>query len=442
MLERLIPSCRSLLGAAAVLLLPLSPGGAIAQGSRATTADYIVAVVNTELVTAIEVQQRLERARAEARRAGQSVPEEDALRKQAVDALIDERVLVTFARDNGPKVDEQELDRAVTNVAAQNQITLAQLRERLKAEGLAFARFRSNIKDQILMERVREREVSSRIRISDPEIEKFLDDARAAANEEAEYNLAQILIGLPEGASQTELAQRRALADKALARVRGGENFAAVAAELSEDGNKALGGEIGMRTQKRLPDLFVAAVRTLAPGQIAPDLVRSGAGFHVLKLIDRKDGAIGRINQTHARHILLRLSDPGAAQATGRRLDDLRRQIERAEKTFEELARQVSEDGSASAGGDLGWTSPGNFVPEFEEAMNKLELGGISAPVPTRFGLHLIQVLERREAVIELKELREQARNQLREQKFAQAFDEWAKELRLRAYVEFREPPL
>ena len=430
------------LACAGAALLSLLAPTVLAQTTRATTADYIVAVVNTELVTAVEVQQRLDRARADARRAGQTLPDDEALRKQAVDALIEERVLITFARDNGPKVDELELDRAVTNVAAQNQVTLPQLRERLKAEGLEYARFRSNIKDQILMERVREREVTSRIRISDPEIEKFLDDARAAAHEEAEYNLAQILLSVPDGASDAQVAQRRALADKALARVRGGENFAAVAAEISEDGNKALGGEIGMRTQKRLPDLFVEAVRTLSPGQIAPDVVRSGAGFHVLKLIDRKDGGLGRVNQTHARHILLRVADPSAAQATGRRIDDLRRQIERGDKSFEEVARQVSEDGSASAGGDLGWTSPGNFVPEFEEAMNKLLPGGISPPVLTRFGVHLIQVVERRETVIDLKELREQARNQLREQKFAQAFDEWAKELRLRAYVEFREPPL
>ena len=440
---RLNLSCLGLAWAGAALLLPLSlPHTVLAQTTRATTADYIVAVVNTELVTAVEVQQRLDRARADARRAGQTLPDEDALRKQAVDALIEERVLITFARDNGPKVDELELDRAVTNVAAQNQVTLPQLRERLKAEGLEYARFRSNIKDQILMERVREREVTSRIRISDPEIEKFLDDARAAAHEEAEYNLAQILVSVPDGASESQVAQRRALADKALARVRGGENFAVVAAEVSEDGNKALGGEIGMRTQKRLPDLFVDAVRTLSPGQIAPDVVRSGAGFHVLKLIDRKDGGLGRITQTHARHILLRVSDPSASQAIGRRIDDLRRQIERGEKSFEEVARQVSEDGSATAGGDLGWTSPGNFVPEFEEAMNKLVPGGISPPVLTRFGVHLIQVVERRETVIDLKELREQARNQLREQKFAQAFDDWAKELRLRAYVEFREPPI
>ena len=415
-----------------------------AQTTRAsvTTADYIIAVVNTELVTAVEVLQRLERARVEARRGGISLPDDESLRKQAVDALIDERVLVTFARENGPKVDEQELDRAVANVAAQNQLTLAQLRERLKAEGLEYARFRGNLKDQILLERVREREVSSRIRVTDPEIDKFLADASAASSDDAELNIAQVLISVPEGASDSLVTQRRALATQALARVRGGENFAAVALELSEDGNKAVGGEIGMRASKRLPDLFVQATQSLSPGQIAPELVRSGAGFHVLKLVERKDVGPGRVTQTHARHILLRSTDPAAAQANARRLDELRREIEGGGRTFEDVARQVSEDSSAAAGGDLGWASPGNMVPEFEEAMNKLAPGGISPPVLTRFGVHLIQVIERRDTTIEPKALREQARNQLREQKFGQAFDDWAKELRLRAYIEFREPPL
>ena len=415
-----------------------------AQTTRAsvTTADYIIAVVNTELVTAVEVLQRLERARVEARRGGISLPDDESLRKQAVDALIDERVLVTFARENGPKVDEQELDRAVANVAAQNQLTLAQLRERLKAEGLEYARFRGNLKDQILLERVREREVSSRIRVTDPEIDKFLADASAASSDDAELNIAQVLISVPEGASDSLVTQRRALATQALARVRGGENFAAVALELSEDGNKAVGGEIGMRASKRLPDLFVQATQALSPGQIAPELVRSGAGFHVLKLVERKDVGPGRVTQTHARHILLRSTDPAAAQANARRLDELRREIEGGGRTFEDVARQVSEDSSAAAGGDLGWASPGNMVPEFEEAMNKLAPGGISPPVLTRFGVHLIQVIERRDTTIEPKALREQARNQLREQKFGQAFDDWAKELRLRAYIEFREPPL
>ena len=425
----------------ALLLGVLAAPAAQAQAQSVQTADYIVAVVNSELVTAVELQQRIERARAEARRGAAALPDDATLRKRATDALIDERVIVTFARETGPKVDDLELDRAVTNVAAQNQLTVAQLRERLTAEGMDYGRFRSNLKDQIQVERVREREVGSRIRVSDTEIDQALDEMRAKTAGDVELNLAQILIPVPEGASEAVVAQRHALAAQALARVRGGEDFATVAREVSEDPNRAAGGALGMRPSSRLPDLFVDAARQLSPGEVAPALLRSGAGFHVLKLIDRRDSPLGRVTQTHARHILLRVSEQSPLPATMRRMEDLRRQIERGDRTFEAVARAVSEDGSAAAGGDLGWASPGQFVPEFEEAMNKLAPMGISAPVQSRFGVHLIQVLERRETTLDLKELREQVRNQLRERKFSQAYDDWVKDLRLRAYIEHREPP-
>ena len=430
--------------AAVLAVVPAAPAAqAQAQAPllRATTADYIIAVVNSELVTAVELQQRIDRARADARRAGAQLPNDGELRKQAMDALIDERVLVTFARESGPKVDDVELDRAVSNIAAQNKLTVPQLRERLKAEGLEYGRFRNNVKDQIQVERVREREVTSRIRITDAEVDKALDEMRAASSGDIELNLAQILVTVPEGATEAVVAQRHEIAAQALARVRGGEDFATVARALSEDPNRSAGGELGMRPTSRLPDLFVEAAARLEPGQVAPNLLRSGAGFHVLKLVDRRDSALGRVTQTHARHILLRTSDQAPLAATVRRLEDLRRQIERGERSFETVAREVSEDGSAAGGGDLGWASPGQFVAEFEEAMNKLAPLAISPPVQSRFGVHLIQVIERREATLELKELREQARNQLREQKFGQAYDEWTRELRLRAYIEYREPP-
>ena len=259
---------------------------------------------------------------------------------------------------------------------------------------------------------------------------------------ETQLNLAQILVTLPEGASAELLAQRQARAEQALARVRGGEDFSSVARELSEDGNRQAGGEIGMRPVGRLPDLFVDAARELAPGQVAAQLLRSAAGFHILKLLDRQQADAFQVSQTHARHILLRSTDRTQAAAVLRRMDELKRQIERGDKRFDEVAREVSEDGSAPAGGDLGWASPGQFVPEFEEAMAKLAPDDISAPVVSRFGVHLIQVLERRNITPDLKEIREQARNQLRESKFEQAYTDWAKELRLRAYIELREPPL
>ena len=416
-----------------------------AQGSRAApvrNGDYIAVVVNQELVTAGEVERRIERAQAEAGRAGVKLPSETDLRRQALDALIDERAMITSARESGMKVDEPEIDRAVQNIALQNQVSLPVLRQRLQAEGLDYGRFRANVRDQIMIERLREREVYQRIRISDEEVDKFIEQQRQAANADAETNIAQILITVPEGTDPATLARRQALAESALARVRGGEAFDKVAIELSEDGNRAKGGEIGLRPASRLPDIFVEATRGLKSGEIAPTLLRSGAGFHVLKLVERKEAALGRVTQTRARHVLLRTSAQLNAETASRRLAEYRNQIESGIKTFEEIARQFSEDGSAAAGGDLGWAAPGVMVPEFEAAMNELQVNGLSAPVVSRFGVHLIQVLERREVSLEPKQLREQARNVMREQRFEQAYLDWTKELRSRAYVEYREPPL
>ena len=430
--------------AACAVALAVPAHHAAAQSRAAATpnnlADFIVAVVNQELVTNAELQQRLARIRDDAARSKTPLP--DDLRKQVLDALVDERVLVTNARETGPKIDEAELDRAVQNVAVQNQLTLAQLRARLQQQGLGYATFRNNVKDQLLTERVREREVNSRIRITDAEVDALIEQRRAAAGGGAKLNIAQVLVTVPEGAAPLVVAERQARAESALARVRGGEAFEAVARELSEDGNREQGGAIGMRPVDRLPDVFVEVVRSMATGSVAPTLLRTGAGFHVLKLLGREDGGGFTVQQTRARHILLRVSPQLTAQAASQRLAGFKREIAAGTKTFEQLAKQNSEDGSAAAGGDLGWTSPGTFVPEFEETMNALAPGGLSEPLVSRFGVHLIQVLERREVALDPKQQREQARNVLREQKFEAAYLDWVRDLRGRAYVEMREPPL
>jgi peptidyl-prolyl cis-trans isomerase SurA len=424
-----------LLLAAAHLTLAAQDRGAPRSG------DWIAAVVNQELVTAREVERRLERAQAEARRAGVRLPPERELRRQVLDALIEERAILSTARDSGMRVDEPEVDRAIQSIAEQNRISLATLREQLAAEGIDYLRFRANVREQIMIERLREREVYRRIQISDEDIDRLLAERRAELNADAEINIAQILVTVPEGADATTVAVRRAVAAAALARVRGGEDFAAVAREISEDGNRERGGEIGLRPASRLPDLFVDAVRTLQPGELTPEPLRSSAGFHVLKLIERKEVPLGMVTQTRVRHVLLRVSPQAGADVAARRLAEFRRQIESGAASFEDIARQHSEDGSAAGGGDLGWTSPGQLVPEFEQAMNTLPPGGLSEPVVSRFGVHLIQVLERRNVALEPRQLREQARSVLREQRFAQAYQDWTKELRSRAYVELREPP-
>ena len=416
--------------AAAARTTPLRPG------------DYIAAVVNQESVTAYEVSQRLARAREEAKRNNQQVPPDADLHRQVLESLIEDRALLSHARDSGVRVDEADLDRAVANVAAQNQITLAQLRAQLAREGIELPRFRANIRDQMLIERVREREVAQRIRLTDAEIDEFIEKQRGAAAAEVQYNIAQVLVTVPEKASDSVVAERQARAANALARIRGGAAFAAVAKEISEDANKDNGGEIGLKPADRLPDVFLEVVRPLASGDVAPTLLRSGAGFHVLRLIERSDGTAFRVAQTRVRHILLRPSPQLSAEAVQARLADFKRQIEAGTRRFEDLAREHSIDGSAAAGGDLGWAAPGQFVPEFEEAMTALAVGGITPPIVSRFGVHLIQVVERRTVALDTKQLREQARNALRERKFETAYAEWVREVRERAYVEFREAPL
>lgn len=432
-------SIRTLAGA---LSLALACGVAVAQSGASSLkpGDHIAAVVNQDVVAASEVNQRYERLRAEARQRGETADPE-ALRKQALEALIEDRVIVTHARENGNRVDEPELDRVVANVATQNRLSMEQLRARLKEEGIDYKRFRENLRDQMMTERVREREVQGRIRVTDGEIDQFLAEQRKQRAGGLQLNLAQILVTVPEGAAESVVAERRAKAEAALQRVKAGEDFAAVAREVSEDGNKARGGEIGLRQADRLPDAFVDFVRDLKSGELAPQLLRSGAGFHVLKLVQRRDGseAGNLVTQTRARHVLLRPSPQLPAELAARRLQEFKRAIEAGRVSFEAVARDNSEDGSAPQGGDLGWVAPGAFVPEFEEAMNALPVGGLSDPVVSRFGLHLIKVEERREVEVDPKQLREQARNALREQKYEDAYKEWVRDLRARAFVELRE---
>jgi peptidyl-prolyl cis-trans isomerase SurA len=407
----------------------------------AKSADYIVAVVNSESVTANEVQQRVAKLGAESQEKGGSQPTPGELRKQALDALVEERVLVTYARDNGVKVDDGEVDRAIGNIASSNKMTSEQLRERLRQQGIDFGTFRSGIRDQITIERIREREVVSRIRVTDGEINDYISKMRGGHSAAVQVNLAQILIMVPDKASPAVEAERKARAEQALARVNNGEPFEQVAREMSEDSNKAKGGEMGSRALDKYPDLFTDAIKGVKVGGVTA-LVRSGAGFHILKVVSRGEESGLTITQTRVRHIVLRPSAALNIDAAERRLLEFRQQIASGAKTFEELARQYSEDGSAPQGGDLGWASPGSFVPEFEEAMDKLPISGLSMPVRSRFGVHLIQVLDRRDSTLEPKQVREQATNALKEQKFEPAYAEWVADLRAKAFIEYREPPV
>lgn len=417
---------------------PVEPPSAAGVGAA---GDYIVVLVNNELITAIELANRLALVKRNAQLSGTGLPPKAELKQQVLDAMIDERVLVTHAREVGQRVDDAELDRLIANQAQQNQLTSVELKEQLRAEGIDFNTYRNNLRDQLLIDRVREREIQARVRITDAELESFMAQRLQESGLSMEYNIAQVLIRVPEGASEAQVAQKRALADTALQRLRSGEPMDSVAKALSEDDNKDKGGALGLRNADRLPDVFIEQVRDLKAGEPAPAVLRTGAGFHVLQLIEKRNATSVPMVQTRARHILLRPSKELSRDAALRQLAEFKKQIQTGRRSFEQLAREHSQDGSAPQGGDLGWTMQGSFVPEFEAVMNALQVGELSDPTVSRFGVHLIQVTDRKKVPVEIKQLREVARNALRQQKSEAALTEWLKDLRSRAYIEYREVP-
>lgn len=403
--------------------------------------DYIVVVVNRELITAGELARRIENVVRQAQAAGAPLPPPDQIQQQVLDAMIDEKILLSHSREWGPRIDDAELDRIVAAQAQQNQTTVAELKEQLRSEGSHLDAWRKNLRDQLQIERTRERELQNKVKITETEIDDFLDQRLEAAGAGTQYNVAQILIKVPEGASELQIIEKRRLAEQALSRLKAGESMMKLAAEISDDESKSRGGEFGLRTANRLPDVFVNAVRGLASGQIVPDILRTGAGFHVLQLVERRSPTAIPMLQTRASHILLRPSKSLRREEAMQNLSNWRKQILSGQKTFEALAREFSQDGSASQGGDLGWTISGSFVPEFESVMNQLAIGSISEPIVSRFGIHLIKVADRKETPVEIKKLRDMARLALREQKSEATLSDWLQELRSRAFIEYREVP-
>ena len=427
---------RTLLAALCLGVCVLPAAGQSQRASNA--ADFIVAVVNSTPITNVELQLRLLRVQQQLSRQG-NVPPRSQLLREVLERLILERAQLQLARELGVTPDDAAVDQAVDNVALQNQVSLEELKRRLSADGVDYARFRADVRDELTLVRLREREVDSRVKVSEQDIDQFFRDRQAQAGAEPErIQLAQILVAVPESATADQVRALQAKAQRALDRVRAGEAFDGVAAEVSDAADRAAGGDLGLRPVDRLPSLFVDAVRDLKDGALAGPL-RSGAGFHVLQLVKRsRDAAALTVIQTRARHILFK-SGPkfNEAQATAKLLE-FKRQIVAGQADFAALARDNSEDGSAKDGGDLGWTSTGMFVPEFEQVMNQLAPGQIADPLVSRFGVHLLQVMARREAPLSEREQRELARNLVREKKIEEAFILWQQEVRGRAYVEFR----
>lgn len=419
--------------------------GALAQAQPAQQpADYIIAVVNSEPITESEVRSEVARLRQEYAQQPQSLPSPDELRKIVLERLIGERAQLQLAHENGIRVDESNVDQAEQAVARQNQIDVPELRRRLAKDGIPLARFRSQLRDQFMLNRLREREVEGKLRISDQDVDRALAEEQAKANDPlaTEVNLAQVLIAVPEKATPEVRAVRMELAKKTLERLRAGASFELVATEVSA-ADATNGGQLGLRRGDRYPPLFLESTQRLPVGGVS-DIVRSDAGFHILKVIERKaPAAVVRASvQTRARHILLRPSAQLNAKDASARLADIKKRIESGASTFEVQAKENSQDGSAAQGGDLGWAAPGLFVPEFEEVMNRLAEGKISEPFASRYGLHILQVVERKRVELTPAEVREQVRAQLRESRYEEAYTNWARDVRGRAFVEMREPPL
>ena len=411
---------------------------------RQLSADYIVAVVNSEPVTNNEVRNSLLRAEQQLTQAGTPMPPRDELARLVLDRLIADKAQLQEARLSGLRVEENAIDNAVQSVAQQNKLTVDELRKRLTADGLTFAKFRDGLRDELLVTRFRQREVEARVKVSEADIDQFLRDQEGSSDSAAlDINLAQILVAVPENATPEQVAALQAKAQLAADRARAGTDFVALVNEFSEVPQRAAGGQMGLRSAQRYPSLFIQATEKLRTGGIAGP-VRSGAGFHVLKVIEKRQAGMPGVNitQTRARHILLRVSPEQREAAAIEKLAEMKRRVAAGQADFAALARESSEDGSAKDGGDLGWANPGMFVPEFEQAMNGLAPNQISDPVVSRFGVHLIQVMERRETQLSARDQRELARRVLRDKKLEDAYALWAQEIRGRAYVEFREPPL
>lgn len=424
--------------------VPAPAARAAAQPAQ-RAAEYIVALVNSEPITNTQVQKRLQRVIEEAGAQAAGVPR-DVLARDVLEQLISERAQLQLAKEQGVRVDQMALEQAEQSVARQNELSLTALYQRLSQAGISREEFRNNIRDQLLLTRLRERELESRVRVSEREIDDFLAEQRGGAAPAAQINIAQVLLPVPENASPAQIATLQKQAQDIAARARNGEDFAKLAAEFSQAPEaRNAGGAMGLRAADRYPTLFTEAVQNTAVGGIAGPL-RSGAGFHVLKLLARDranaSAADATITQTQVRHILIRPDDKRTTEQIAAQLADYKRRVQSGGADFAALARDHSQDtGSARNGGDLGWTVPGSFVPEFEEAMGRLQPGQISDPIVSRFGVHLIQVQGRREAKLDPREARDAARNVLRDRKMDQAYEAWAQEVRHRAYVEMREPP-
>ena len=407
--------------------------------------DTIIAVVNSEVITLKELEDRLKLIERRMQREKIQMPARDVLKGQLLERMIVNRAQIQLAKESGIRVDDIMLDRSVARIAEQNNLSIQNFRDQLEKDGIPFSRFREEIREEIILQRLREKEVDNKLQISESEIDNFLAaSAGKTQGAEDEINIAHILVRVPENASAQQIADRRQRAETAMAQLKSGGDFAKIAASFSDASDAMAGGLIGWRSLSRLPQLYVEVTEKLAPNEVSA-VVRSANGFHILKLLGKRSasevqsGGARMVQQTKARHILIKVNQVVPASEAKRKLTELKTRLNNKAAKFEDLAKLYSNDLSASKGGDLGWVYPGDTVPEFERAMNALQPGQVSEPIESPFGYHLIQVVERKTEEISRERLRMTARQALRDRKLEEAYEDWLRQLRDRAYVEYRQ---
>jgi len=399
--------------------------------------DRILIVVNDDIITASEVDNRMSAVLRQLRAQQVTSPPEAVLRRQVMDHMVMERLQLQVARNLGLKVSDEQLERAIRTIAERRRISVDDLRREMEKETGGYRAFREEVRAQLLTQQLIEREINGRVAVSETEIEEYLA-AQAGRDAAVEYNLSHILITVPESASPEKIAAARARAEQILDELEKGADFKQLAVAHSQGQNALEGGGLGWRSSGQLPDLFVNALRELRPGEVSK-VMRGPNGFHILRLNDRRGGgSVHSVTQTRVRHILFRVGELTTPREAERRAAQLRERLVNGED-FAATARARSDDiGSAANGGELGWANPGQLVPEFEQAMNALQPGEISEPVRTPFGVHLIQVLERRERDVTREREQAEARSRILARKADERHEQWLRQLRDEAFVEYR----
>ena len=398
--------------------------------------DRIVALVEQTVITEKELNDRIKTLVNQLNKQKIEIPPTDVLQKQMLERMVLEKLQISFAQQTGLKVEDALLDKTIERIAEQNKLDLAEFKKALASEGMSFRRFREDLRNEILLSRLKEREVDSKLSITEAEVENYLS-LQSKEQQSDEYNLSHILIRTPEDASPNKLAELKRKADDAFNQIKSGKDFAQVSAALSDAPNALEGGQLGWKNITQLPSLFADAVRNLKPGQTT-EILRSANGFHIIKLNERRGGSSPLvITQSHLRHILIKVSEVTSEKEAKQRMEIIRERAEHGED-FAELAKQYSEDSSASNGGDLGWVNPNENLPELDRAMEKLAIAEISPIIKSQFGIHIIQVTERRQQDMSKEAAKLKARQEIRARKSDEAYQDWIRELRDKAFVEIR----